>query len=187
VLSAKATSRTCQSFTLLANDRTDFPCLHNFIRPIHPLLPLARRDNCIGDSGAAAIVNSLGSFRSHILSVLPAVIDTPDFYEYKPIVKGSLLTDHLEFEVDASNDAHVRLSLKDGGEFEVVIGGWNNKQSVLRASAQGPPISQPFCGVVLEAGKFQRWALILSLKHKYFLIERRFKLKLPPSKISAQY
>ena len=155
--SAKATSHTCQSFALLAHDlppRPFHPQLHSPYST--PFLPLARRDNGIGDGGAAAIVNSLGSSRGHILSVLPAVINTPDFYEYKPIVKGAHLTDHLEFEVDASNDAHVRLSLKDGGEFEVVIGGWNNKQSVLRASAQGPPISQPFCGLVLVAGEFQR-------------------------------
>ena len=57
---------------------------------------------------------------------------------------------------DATNDAHVHLSLKDGGEFEAVIGGWKNKQSVLGAKQQGPPISQPYSGKVLSAGEFKR-------------------------------
>ena len=115
-----------------------------------------RRDNCVGDSGAAAIVDSLGPSRRHVLRLLSAVIDTPNVYEYKPILKGAHFTDHFEFEVDALNDAHVRLSRKDGGLFEVVLGGWGNTQSVLRAIAQGPSLSTPFKGVVLAAGDFKR-------------------------------
>ncbi len=147
----QAESLSCQLLALLAHD-----LLTKFICPIHPLWSLVCRDNCVGDNGAAVIIDSLGPSRRHILNLLPAVINTPDLYEYKPIVQGAHLTNHLEFEVDASNDAHVRLLLKDGGEFEVVIGGWNNTQSVLRTSTQGPPVSQPFNGSVLAAGEFKR-------------------------------
>ena len=84
------------------------------------------------------------------------VINTPDHYNYQPILEGVDLTDHIDFEVDASNDAHLKLSLADGGMFEVVIGGWNNSSSVLRASEQGPPLSPPYAGAVLAAGDFRR-------------------------------
>jgi hypothetical protein len=115
-----------------------------------------RRDNCIGSNGVAAIVDALGPSRRHILGLLPAIIHTPDVYEYKPILKRPQSSRLLEFEVDASNDAHVRLSLEEGRMFEVVIGGWNNKQSVIRSVAQGSPITRPFAGTVLAAGEFKR-------------------------------
>ena len=119
-------------------------------------LPAVCSDNRISEGAAADIVAAFGPSGGNILSLTPAIIYTPDVYEYHPIAKGLHLTDHLEFEVDATNDAHVHLSLKGGGEFEVVIGGWGNKQSVLRAVKQGQPISRPYCSKVLSAGEFKR-------------------------------
>lgn len=40
----------------------------------------------------------------------------------------------------ARNDAHVLLTMANGGVFEVVIGGWGNTYSTIRRSKQGAGI-----------------------------------------------
>jgi hypothetical protein len=49
--------------------------------------------NCI-----AAIVDALSPSQHHILSLLSAIIHTPDVFENKPILKGPQLSHLLEFE-----------------------------------------------------------------------------------------
>jgi hypothetical protein len=51
---------------------------------------------------------------------------TPDVFDCKSTLKSHL----LEFNMDALNDARVKLSLEEDRMFEVVIGGWGNKHEV---------------------------------------------------------
>lgn len=60
------------------------------------------------------------------------------------------------FEVKASNDAHVALTV-EGDEskdmFEIVLGGWDNSQSVIRTQKQGTE-HVTYAGSVLDKDNF---------------------------------
>lgn len=61
----------------------------------------------------------------------------------------------------ASNDAHVALSLDkthDGKKYEIVLGGWRNNQSVIRAANQGTNLVT-HRGRVLDASQHKKFRI----------------------------
>ena len=67
------------------------------------------------------------------------MLHTPDDHNYQYITDASGLT-HLNFEVKASNDAHLGLSAQQNDlpdMYEIVIGGWANAKSGIRRTKGG--------------------------------------------------
>lgn len=61
---------------------------------------------------------------------------TSNIYKYNPIGFNLQNTKYIIFSVNANNDAHIALgeSLKHNGKhYEIVLGGWDNTRSVIRA------------------------------------------------------
>eukprot|EP00941_MAST-03F_sp_MAST-3F-sp1_P001215 g1215.t1 len=82
-------------------------------------------------------------------------IETPNRYYYKSLgsVKG---LNSVTFQVQAKNDVHIALSEDEknrGNKYEIVIGGWGNRQSVLRLRNQGPSVYTTREGPFLDADK----------------------------------
>ncbi|CAG2246324.1 unnamed protein product [Mytilus edulis] len=68
------------------------------------------------------------------------IIKTPNLYKYIPltdngIAMGNPVQQSIRFKVKANNDAHVALMSSNNPNdplYEIVLGGWGNKQSVIR-------------------------------------------------------
>ena len=90
------------------------------------------------------------------------IIHTPDDPDYFTPVHVDLANrKHVDFEVLARNDAHVRLELKNNKMFEIVMGAYDDKRSVLRTEKQGPTIAEGK-GSVLSTTCYRPF--VLSLK-----------------------
>lgn len=77
-------------------------------------------------------------YRSCIVHTESPEFNTPDQleYTYKPVQSGS-----LEFEYRGPHNCHVCLTNRPFEEdpmYEFIIGGWENKQSVIRYNRQKP-------------------------------------------------
>jgi len=103
-----------------------------------------------GASGVWNIVNYSGG--------ASGMIFTPNHYSYMPIVQD--FTDesagYVTFSVKANNDAHIAIgedTNHNGVHYEIVIGGWGNRHSKIRASNQGQTLAD-YPGVVLNSDEY---------------------------------
>jgi hypothetical protein len=88
-------------------------------------------------------------------------LKTPNAYKYIPVESFKASAGEVIFRVKARNDAHVALSLDKthGGEkYEIVIGGWGNKQSVIRNANQGSNLVTSG-GAVLDASQHKKFRI----------------------------
>ena len=80
----------------------------------------------------------------------------------------------LRFQVKGSNDAHVLFSSCDGCDgYEIVIGGWNNSQSVIRQSKQVPNPGYNVTSTpdVLSVSEYRGFWISLKLEDKVSFTE----------------
>lgn len=69
----------------------------------------------------------------------PMSLQTPDEYKYRRLGGSLLERNSIQFEVAANSDAHIALGTYYD-HYEIVLGGWANTNSVIRAKNQGPPL-----------------------------------------------
>merc|ERR1719474_1952767 len=84
-------------------------------------------------------------------------LHTPNDYNYKHWFEADPDRNCVEFLVKAHNDAHIALGsdqLHDGKHWEIVIGGWANRQSVIRKRNQGAHV-RTYVGRPLNQHQYQ--------------------------------
>merc|ERR1719461_1519145 len=82
------------------------------------------------------IVDMLCLLYFHVFEIQ---LSTPDDYYYEKWFEVDQRRKCVEFSVKAENDAHIALGCDkehSGKHWEIVIGGWNNCQSVMRKENQ---------------------------------------------------
>ena len=99
----------------------------------------------IGPDGRLTLTidSSTGTYRLVQPMQKPIHRKTPNSYQYEYVADVSAVT-HVTLSVRATNDAHIALSAGGAGHndthYEIVLGGWDDRQSVIRAKNQGPPL-----------------------------------------------
>ena len=86
---------------------------------------------------------------------------TPDQYKYIPVEGFDASAGEITFEVKARNDAHIALgedNLHNGKKYEIVLGGWGNRQSVIRGQNQGSNLVT-YRAVVLNNAEYTKFRL----------------------------
>ena len=76
--------------------------------------------------------------------------------------------DHVLIEINATNDAHIALgedTSHDGKHYEIILGGWNNNKSVIRAQNQGN-------NLVEHTEKIFSKDLVPGLTYKYYVVTK---------------
>ncbi|KAJ8017844.1 C3 and PZP-like alpha-2-macroglobulin domain-containing protein 8 [Holothuria leucospilota] len=81
--------------------------------------------------------------------------DTSYYYRY---LRLSIGISHIEFGAKANSDVHLALSPSENSSelYEIVIGGWNNTQSVIRRCEQCSHLVTEATDLYLSANEF-RW------------------------------
>ena len=129
--------------------------------------------NCMkGQIGCGSDFVDEGGSRHNAISFLAddnslpshCVTQTIDKYDYKKIGDDITTKDHVLIEINATNDAHIALgedTSHDGKHYEIVLGGWNNNKSVIRAQNQGGSL-------VEHTEKIFSKDLVPGLTYKYY-------------------
>ncbi|VDI67056.1 Hypothetical predicted protein [Mytilus galloprovincialis] len=94
------------------------------------------------------------------------IIKTPNLYKYIPLTDngidmGNPVRQSIRFKVKANNDAHVALMSSNNPNdplYEIVLGGWGNKQSVIRDRKQGGQLAV-YRGRVLNSNEFRTFTI----------------------------
>ena len=95
-------------------------------------------------------------------------IQTQNEYSYKPFGGDISKQLNILIEINATNDAHIALgedTEHDGKHYEIVLGGWSNNKSVIRAKNQGD-------NLVEYNSKIFGNNLVRGLKYEYFKVIR---------------
>ena len=86
-------------------------------------------------------------------------INTPVTFGYQTVPGLDLSgRTRVEFSVQEETDAHVMLTMRSGGVFELVIGGWGNSRTVVRRARAGADIVSAN-GAVLSRTEFRTFVL----------------------------
>jgi len=94
------------------------------------------------------------------------ITQTIDKYNYIKMGDDITNMDHVLIEVNATNDAHIALgedTSHDGKHYEIILGGWNNNKSVIRAQNQGNSL-------VEHTEKLFNQDLVPGLTYKYYVV-----------------
>ena len=116
---------------------------------------------------------------------LPAncVLTTENSYQYKQIGSSIENIDHVFLEVTATNDAHIALgeiANHNSTHYEIVLGGWENNKSVIRAANQGS-------NLVSLTDKFFGKDLVPGLIYKLYHVKSPGVLESTPFKTQTRH